>query len=81
MIGIQIMMADRWLRYLTFQIANKNPINWKIIWQFPSHTSTTTTDIGDEFWFRFEPDGGMNWITKSLTTTYTMTVPGVMHYF
>ena len=55
--------------------------NWKIIWQFPSYTSTTTTDIGEEFWFRFEPEGGMNSITISLTTTYEMTVPDVMNYF
>lgn len=72
-------ISDGW-RYPHVSNREQNPINWKIIWQFPSYTSTTTTDIGDEFWFRFEPDR-MDWITKSLTTTYTMSVPEVMNYF
>ena len=78
-------ISDGW-RY-PHKNSHNNPIPWKIIWEFPSYNGATTTEIGDEFWFRFEPDGkdannnSMPWITKSLTTTYTMTVPEVMNYF
>jgi len=55
--------------------------NWEILWAFPTLTSTTTTNIGDKYWIRFEPDGGLPWITVSITTSTTMKGSDLLNYF